>query len=57
MDVQAAGEASAFKREHPALQNMKFLTFSTFVCQFCPPVGCILIQSIKINADLDPQHW
>jgi hypothetical protein len=25
------------KRDHPALQNMKFLNFSTFVGNFCPP--------------------
>jgi len=28
---------SALKREHPSLQNMTFLTFSTFVVHFCPP--------------------
>ncbi len=28
---------SAVKRIHPALQNMKFLNFSTFVGHFCPP--------------------
>jgi hypothetical protein len=28
---------SALKREHPALQNMKFLNFSTLVGHFCPP--------------------
>jgi hypothetical protein len=29
---------SALKREHPALQNMKFLDFfSIFVGHFCPP--------------------
>jgi hypothetical protein len=27
----------ALKREHPALQNMKFQKFSTFVGCFCPP--------------------
>jgi len=26
-DIQATGEASALKREHPAFQNMKFLNF------------------------------
>ncbi len=34
--IQCKGQLSS--REHPALQNMKFLTFSsTFVGHFCPP--------------------
>ena len=28
---------SDLKREHPALQNMKYFFFSTFVGNFCPP--------------------
>jgi hypothetical protein len=30
-DVQATGKASALKREHPALQNMKFRNFFLFL--------------------------
>jgi hypothetical protein len=34
---QSYKEAFCSQREHPALQNMKFLNFSTFVGNFCPP--------------------
>ncbi len=30
-------KTSALKREHPALQNMKFINFFYFVGNFCPP--------------------
>jgi hypothetical protein len=43
---------SALKREHQALQNMKFLNFfSTFVGNFCPPGSGsgIRIRNTAIN--------
>jgi hypothetical protein len=50
---------SALKREHPALQNMKFLNFfSTFVGNFCPPgSGSESTDPIESgsNSDPDPQ--
>jgi hypothetical protein len=36
-DFQATEGAFSPKREHPALQNMKFLIFFIFVDNFCPP--------------------
>jgi hypothetical protein len=37
-DAQATEEPSSLKREHPALQNMKFIKKnSIFVGHFCPP--------------------
>ncbi len=41
-----------FNREHPALQNMEFLTF--FVGSFLP--FWIRIQPTKINSDLDQNN-
>ncbi len=55
---------SAFKNEHPALHNIKFLSFfSLFVVIFIllgqdPHSQLrIRIQRIKINADPDPHLW
>jgi hypothetical protein len=51
---------SALKREHPALQNMKFLNFSTFVDQFCSP-GSGSTDPIESGSNPgpgpDPKHW
>jgi hypothetical protein len=48
-NIQATGEASALKREHP-LQKMKFINFfSIFVGHFCPPGS-------GSNLHPDPQH-
>jgi hypothetical protein len=39
-DVQATGEGFSLPREHPALQNMKFLNFYLlFVDHFCSGSG------------------
>ncbi len=51
---------SALKREHPALQNMKFLKFfSVFVGHFCPPGSGFRIRVRIPNQDLgtDPLTW
>jgi hypothetical protein len=45
-----------FKREHPALQNMKFFTF-LFLWAFFALWIRIWILPAKINEDPDPQHW
>ncbi len=47
---------SAHIREHPALQNMKFLPFFIFAGHFCPVAFLmrIRIQMTKMNADPDP---
>jgi hypothetical protein len=49
---------SALKREHPALQNMEFLIFSTFLGHFFTPgsVAGALLHSVlpcgSVNVDL-----
>jgi len=43
-------KTSAPKREHPALQNVTFLIFSTFVVLVCSPGS-------GSNSDPDPQPW
>jgi hypothetical protein len=47
-------------REHPALQNMKFLLFSVFGGHFCSPgSGSSRPKPVRIHVDPDPypQHW
>ncbi len=53
----------ALKREHPALQNIKFpyLTFFYFVGNFCPQdpdseSGSIHVTESGYNPDPDPKH-
>jgi hypothetical protein len=55
-DAQASGEAFSPQREHPALQNMKFLYFFLyfFVGNFFPP-GSGSGSSNSNNADPDPK--
>ncbi len=63
-DVQATGEALVLKREHPALQNMKFLNFFYFFVIFAlldpdpdsesRSIG--LIESVS-NPNLDPKQY
>jgi hypothetical protein len=48
---------SPLKREHPALQNMKFINFFYFCGSFLPSWIRIRIQPNKINADPYPKHW
>ncbi len=50
-------EPSALKKEHPALQNIKFLFhfFLLFLGSFLPSWMRIRIQATKIHADPDPQ--
>jgi hypothetical protein len=51
---------AALKREYPALQNMKFLTFSTFVGHFCPSGSGPDTDSLtwlNLDPDPDPKHW
>jgi hypothetical protein len=43
-DAQATAEAFNFKREHPALQNMKIRYFFLFLCVFLPSWIRIRIQ-------------
>ncbi len=43
---------SALKREHPSLQNMKFLHFFFFLWVIFAP-----LDPTKIYADPDPQHY
>ncbi len=53
--VQATGQASSLKREHPALQNntVHFFTFFFFCRLFLPT--WIRTQSVKLIADTDPK--
>ena len=49
---------SALKREHPALQKMKLLTFSSiFVGRFLPSWIRIRDPGTPLNSDPDPQHF
>ncbi len=50
---------SALKREHSALQNMKFLTFSSIIVgHFCPPgSGSGSTDLIESGSSTDPKHW
>jgi hypothetical protein len=55
-DAQATGEASALKREHPTLQNMKILCCSLFLWEIFvlldpDPVN----QIVQIHSDPDPE--
>jgi hypothetical protein len=48
------------KKEHPALQNMKFFNFYLFLCvyDFCSPQsGSSRPKQMRIHADSDPQHF
>jgi hypothetical protein len=51
-DVQATGEAFSPQREHPALQNRKFLNIFHFLGSFLPSTDLIDSGS---NSDLE--HW
>jgi hypothetical protein len=55
---------SALKREHPALQQLKFISFfSIFVSHFCLPGSGSGSHRVRIpiesgsNSDPDPDHW
>jgi hypothetical protein len=56
---------SALKREHPALQKMKILSFFYFLGSFLPSWSRIRIRNLyadpdpaaQINADPDPKPW
>ncbi len=60
-------KASVLKREHPALQKMKILSFSFFLGSFLPSWIRIQIRNLyadvdpdpapQINADTDPKPW
>jgi hypothetical protein len=59
--LNATGEACSHNREHPALQNMKFLNFVPFLCVIFalpdpdPDQDADLIESGS-NPDPDPKH-
>jgi hypothetical protein len=53
--LQEKEKPSALKREHPALQNVKFLPFFLYLRVILP--SCIQIQPTKINADPYPKYW
>jgi hypothetical protein len=48
---------SALKREHPALQKMKFLYFFMFVGHFCPPGFTALITSLHLEIQRRHCRW
>jgi hypothetical protein len=50
---------SALKREHPALQNMKFLNFFIFLGHFCPPGSGstgLIASGFNSYPELDPKY-
>ncbi len=56
-DVQATEEPSALKRDHPALQKIKFINCFQFLWVFLP--SCIRIADTNpLNwLNPDPKHW
>ncbi len=57
-DVQATGKAFSLKREHPGLQNMKFLNFFLYFCRsFLPSRIRIRNQDPLTWLNRDPNHW
>ncbi len=51
-------KSSALKREHPELENLKFLPFFIYVGHFCPPRSVSSRpKSMRIHSDPDPKHW
>ncbi len=59
LSLVLGGEASALKREYPALQNMKILNFFICVCHFCPPgsvSGFMDLIEFGSNPDPDPKQ-
>jgi hypothetical protein len=56
-DIFFINKTSALEREHPALQNMKFL-FSIFVSNFCPSgSGSTFLVEPGSNPDMDPKRY
>jgi hypothetical protein len=55
-DVQATGNPSALKREHPALQKMKFINFILFLWVIFALLDPKDPIESGINPDPDPQH-
>jgi hypothetical protein len=48
---------SAFKREHPALQKIKFINFFLYVCVIFALLDPDTDPGTPLNPDPDPEHW